>query len=94
MNLLYNINSNAVGVITNQLAYFKEKPMFAYNSFIDTVQTGKKTFVNMFISDEKVRAPLNAFVDAQTVFVKQIVKSYEDLAVHTTSEIKKKVKAA
>lgn len=67
--------------------------MFAYNSFIDTVQSSKKTFVNMFVTDEKVRAPLVAFVDAQTNFVKQIVKSYEDLTTHATNEIKKKVKA-
>ena len=93
MNLLYNTSRNANKVSISSLAYFKEKTMFAYNTFIDTVQTGKKTFVNMFIADEKVRAPLNAFVDAQTVFVKQIVKSYEDLAAHTTNEIKKKAKA-
>jgi hypothetical protein len=79
-------------VTTNQLAYFKEKKMFAYNTFIDTVQTGKKTFVNMFITDEKVKAPLNAFVDAQTAFVKQIFKSYEELSSHITNEIHKKTK--
>ena len=94
MNFLYNTSRNANKVSISLLAYFKEKTMFAYNTFIDTVQSGKKTFVNMFITDEKVRAPLNAFVDAQTVFVKQIVKSYEDLAVHTTNEIKKKAKVA
>jgi len=66
--------------------------MFAYNNFIDTVQGGKKTFVNMFVTDEKVKAPLNAFVDAQTVFVKQIFKSFEDLAAHTTNEMQKKAK--
>jgi hypothetical protein len=66
--------------------------MFAYNNFIDTVQGGKKTFVNMFVTDEKVKAPLNAFVDAQTAFVKQIFKSFEDLAAHTTNEIQKKAK--
>jgi hypothetical protein len=66
--------------------------MFAYNTFIDTVQSGKKTFVNMFITDEKVKAPLNAFVDAQTAFVKQIFKSAEDLTAHATNEIHKKAK--
>ena len=66
--------------------------MFAYNTFIDTVQGGKKTFVNMFVTDEKVKAPLNAFVDAQTVFVKQIFKSFEDLTAYTTGEMQKKAK--
>jgi hypothetical protein len=66
--------------------------MFAYNTFIDTVQGGKKTFVNMFVTDEKVKAPLNAFVDAQTVFVKQIFKSFEDLTAHATTELHKKAK--
>mgnify|MGYP003704837363 CR=1 FL=1 len=49
--------------------------MFAVDQFIDTVQNGKKYFVSTFVTDEPVRKSLNAFVDAQTEFVKQIVKN-------------------
>ena len=63
--------------------------MFAYNSFIDTVQNSKKSFVNAFVTEEKIRKPLTAFVDAQTVFTKQICKSFEDLTTFATEEVKK-----
>ena len=45
--------------------------MFAVDSFIDTVQGAKKYFVNTFVTDKEMQKPLNAFVDAQTDFVKQ-----------------------
>lgn len=60
--------------------------MFAYNTFIDAVQNSKKFFVNTFVTDEKVRKPLNAFVDAQTAFTKQIVKSNEEVAAYINEE--------
>lgn len=63
--------------------------MFAYDSFIDTIQNSKKSFVNAFITEEKVRKPLTAFVDAQTVFTKQIAKSFQDLATFATDEAQK-----
>ena len=60
--------------------------MFAFNTFIDTIQNSKKFFVNSFITDEKVRKPLNAFVDAQTAFTKQIVKSNEEVTAYVKEE--------
>jgi len=60
--------------------------MFAFNTFIDTVQNSKKFFVNTFITDEKVRKPLTAFVDAQTAFTKQIVKSNEEVTAYVSEE--------
>lgn len=51
--------------------------MFAVNYFIDSVQSGKKLFVNSFITDHNVKETLNAFVDTQTAFVKQVVKTSE-----------------
>jgi hypothetical protein len=53
--------------------------MFAVDQFIDTVQNGKKYFVSSFVTDETVRKSLNAFVDAQTEFTKQIVKTNNDM---------------
>lgn len=63
--------------------------MFAYDAFIDTVQNSKKYFVNTFVTEEKVRKPLNAFVDAQTSFTKQIFKSFEDVSKYITDETQK-----
>jgi hypothetical protein len=53
--------------------------MFAVDQLIDTVQNGKKYFVSTFVTDESVRKSLNAFVDAQTEFTKQIVKTNNDM---------------
>ena len=54
--------------------------MFAVDSFIDTVQGAKKYFVNTFVTDKEIQKPLNAFVDTQTEFVKQMVKTNQALA--------------
>jgi len=66
--------------------------MFAYNSFIDSFQTGKKMFVSMFITDENLRKSLNAFVDTQTVFTKQVFQTTDDVFTYTIKEIKDKIK--
>ena len=46
------------------------------NSFIDTVQSGKKLFVNTYVTNENLKTELNLFVDKQTDFVKQIVRTW------------------
>jgi hypothetical protein len=63
--------------------------MFAVDHFIDTVQNGKKYFVSSFVTDENVRKSLNAFVDAQTEFTKQIVKTSNDVFSHMTDSAMK-----
>lgn len=49
------------------------------NSFIDTVQNGKKLFVNTYVTNESLKTELNLFVDKQTDFVKQIVRTWTAL---------------
>ncbi len=68
--------------------------MFATDTFIDTVQGSKKYFVSAFITDEKIRKPLNAFVDAQTAFTKQIFKSFTEVSKHITDEATSAVQKA
>jgi hypothetical protein len=63
--------------------------MFAYDTFIDTVQNSKKFFVNSFITEEKVRETLNSFVDAETTFTKQILKSVEDVGSYVKDQVEK-----
>ena len=54
--------------------------MFAVDTFIDTVQGAKKYFVNTYISDKELQKPLNAFIDKQTDFVKQVVKTNQEVS--------------
>jgi len=68
--------------------------MFATDTFIDTVQGSKKYFVSSFITDEKVRKSLNAFVDAQTIFTKQIVTSFTEISKHISEEATNAVQKA
>jgi len=68
--------------------------MFAVDSFIDTVQGAKKYFVNTFVTDKEIQKPLNAFVDTQTEFVKQIVKTNQALAEQALATFEKFAKTA
>ena len=68
--------------------------MFAVDTFIDTVQGAKKYFVNTFVTDKEIQKPLNAFVDTQTEFVKQIVKTNQALAEQSLSTFEKFAKSA
>jgi hypothetical protein len=63
--------------------------MFAVDSFIDTVQGAKKYFVNTFVTDKEIQKPLNAFVDTQTEFVKQMVKTNQALAEQALNTFEK-----
>ncbi len=63
--------------------------MFALNYYIDSFQNGKKFFVNSFVTDQKSRDALNAFVDAQTDFTKQIIKTGEVLAMECATNIER-----
>ena len=47
--------------------------------FIETIQSAKKTFVNTFVTDEKLRTSLYEFVDSQTEFAKQCVKTTQTM---------------
>ena len=51
-----------------------------FNSFIDAIQDGKKTFVNTFVKDESFKTELIKLVDSQTKFAKGSVQSSLDIA--------------
>lgn len=63
--------------------------MFALNYYIDSFQNGKKFFVNSFVTDQKSRDALNAFVDKQTDFTKQIFKTGEVIAMEYATQIER-----
>ena len=66
--------------------------MFALDTFIDTIQNAKKQIVTTFVTDKEIQKPLFAFVEAQTDFVKQIVKTNEALVEQTKGVFTKALK--
>jgi hypothetical protein len=68
--------------------------MFAVDTFIDTIQGAKKQFVSTFVTDKEIQKPLNAFVDTQTAFVKQIVETNKALADQTVTAFEKFAKTS
>jgi len=60
--------------------------MFTADAVIDAVQTTKKTFVNTFVTNEAVKAPLIKFIDAQSDYTKKAAKVGMDTFTSLSSE--------
>ena len=65
--------------------------MFTADAFIDTVQTGKKTFVNTFVTNETAKEAMIKFIDSQAEYTKRAAKVGMDAFTTVTTEA---VKAA
>ena len=65
--------------------------MFTADAIIDTVQTGKKTFVNTFVTNEATKDAMIKFIDAQADYTKRAAKVGLDTATTLTSEAMKQV---
>jgi hypothetical protein len=68
--------------------------MFTYDAVIDTVQTGKKTWVNTFITNETAKDAMIKFIDAQADYTKKAFKATTDAATTVASETVKAVQEA
>jgi len=68
--------------------------MFTADAIIDTVQTGKKTFVNTFVTNETAKESMIKFIDAQADYTKKAAKVGMDTATTLTSEAVKAVQEA
>ena len=68
--------------------------MFTADAIIDTVQTGKKTFVNTFVSNEAVKESMVKFIDAQAEYTKKAAKVGMDTFTTLSSEAVKQAEAA
>ena len=68
--------------------------MFALDSTIDAIQTGKKTFVNTFVTNTAIATAMNDFVDAQTEYTKKAVKTGTDTAATFMAEFTKMAQEA
>lgn len=52
--------------------------MFTADALIDTVQTGKKTFVNTFVTNETAKDAMIKFIDSQADYTKKAAKVSQD----------------
>lgn len=73
-------------------------PLYFANYFVDQVQNAKNTVVDTFVFDEKLRAPLKSFVEAQRTFTKEanrsVLEFVEQAATATKGLGEKAVKTA
>ena len=68
--------------------------MFTVDAIIDSVQTGKKTWVNTFVSNETVKDAMINFIEAQADYTKKAAKVGTDAVTTIASETVKVVKEA
>jgi len=65
--------------------------MFTFDPVIDAVQSGKKTFIKTFVTNEKIASSLNDFVDSQTAYTKEVVKATTTMMTSVLSETTKSI---
>ena len=63
---------------------------FMTNMFIDMIQNAKKIFVDTWIKDEAMSAPMHAFIKVQSEFTKEAVKQ-TNLIANAAGEAMSKV---
>ena len=68
--------------------------MFTTDAIIDSVQTGKKTFVNTFVTNETTKEAMIKFIDAQADYTKKAAKVGMDTVATLSSEAVKAVQEA
>lgn len=68
--------------------------MFTADAFIDTIQTGKKTWVNTFVTNDVMKDAMIKFIDNQAEYTKKAVKATTDAATTVASETVKAVQEA
>jgi hypothetical protein len=68
--------------------------MFTADAMIDTVQTGKKTVVNTFVTNETVKDAMIKFIDAQADYTKKAIKASTDTFTVLTAEAVKATQEA
>ena len=68
--------------------------MFTADATIDAVQTAKKTFINTFVTNEAIKAPMIKFIDAQADYTKKAAKVSMDTFTSLSSEAMKQVQEA
>lgn len=67
---------------------------FYANQAIDTIQNAKTAVLSKVVTDEKFRSPLQAFVDAQTNFAKEVVRVTDELIQQSYNFVEASTKTA
>ena len=65
--------------------------MLTPDLFIDQLQAGKKQFVKIFVTDNKIADILNQFIDSQTEYTKKAAKATADAGTALTQETLKRI---
>ena len=60
--------------------------MFTLDYAVDAIQTGKKTFVNTFVTNETMKAEMLKFIDAQADYTKKALKATTDATAAIAGE--------
>ena len=68
--------------------------MFTADAVIDSIQTGKKTWVNMFVTNDTMKDAMVKFIDNQSDYTKKAIKATTDAATTVMSETVKAVQEA
>lgn len=68
--------------------------MFTADAIIDSVQTGKKTWVNTFVTNETMKDAMVKFIDNQSDYTKKAIKATTDAATTVAAETVKAVQEA
>ncbi len=63
--------------------------MFTLDTTIDTIQAGKKQFVQTFVRNDAIAKALNGFIDAQSEYTKKATKVAMDTATLVAQETTK-----
>ncbi len=63
--------------------------MFTFDPVIDAIQSSKKSFVNTFITNEKIAKSLNDYVDSQTAYTKEAMNATTTMVTAVMSETSK-----
>lgn len=58
--------------------------LYYANLFVDSVQDAKKQFLSTFVYDEKVRKPLESFVEAQRAYTKELNRIGDEMVTYVS----------
>ena len=61
--------------------------MFTPESFISSVQSTKRVFVNQYVSNATIKKACLAYIDAQETFSQTLVKNTFDITTHVVETV-------
>lgn len=68
--------------------------MFTSEAIIDAVQTGKKTWINTFVTNDAIKQAMVNFVDTQADYTKKAARVGQDTVTVLASEMVKTMQQA